>query len=494
MCSIKPTLLLFLTIGLSACEMNGGYGSYSRSRDVNIANPENIDTQLAGLIQKEDLTGLPAQGRDIPNINDPLPKLGKLLFFSKSLSGNFDVACASCHHPALGGDDDLSLPIGAGVNVPDMLGQGRGYGQALPQIPRSAPTVFNVALNDGGFFWDSRAKNLQTQAAMPVTSDIEMQGEIFESGSQHQQVKEHIAARIGGYGQGVAELEENNWLPYFQRAFESDLSAESLITFENIARALAAYQRSLTFVNNSWNQYIQGNLNALSYQQKAGAVLFLTSARQGGAGCAECHSGDTLSDNEHHVIAFPQIGPGIHAATQQDTGRYAETGHFSDRYKFRTPSLLNVAMTAPYGHSGSYQSLSDVVAHYHNPRSRITRYFQTREWCQLDQFVDVENCADLYPNAAENTWQAYRRELKTSAYKRRYGRRGRGPRPQREASPFPNIRLSPREQQQVVSFLQALTDPCVENRECLSPWIADPESDGPDGQQLNAVNEEGVLL
>ena len=126
--------------------------------------PNALDEQLVNLIINLALDNSDIARRDLPSINDPLAQLGKKLFFSKSLGGGFDAACASCHHPLLGGGDDLALPIGTLANDPLLLGQGREHQSGQPQVPRHSPTVFNVGLWDRGLFWDSRVESLNPVA------------------------------------------------------------------------------------------------------------------------------------------------------------------------------------------------------------------------------------------------------------------------------------------------------------------------------------------
>ena len=398
-----------------------------------------LDQQLSVLISDLSLNDHPQ--RDLPSIDDALSQLGKKLFFTKSLGGQLDSACVTCHHPNLGGADGLSLSVGVDAVDTDLLGQGRTHIGGLPLVPRNAPTIFNIGLWDMGLFHDSRVESLNVipgtngitgdirtpdsafaqadlsagsnlasaQAAFPVTSSEEMRGETFEAGNSNNDVREHLAARLGNYGEGEGELLNNNWLSEFQTAFGSNDDAESLITFENIVHAIGEYERSMVFTDHPWQQYMDGDLDALSGDAKAGAVLFFTSVDEGGAGCAACHNGTLFSDEQHHVVAFPQIGPGKGDGTSgdDDFGRERETGDTDDRYHFRTASLLNLTVTAPYGHSGSLATLEDVVRHYINPERSVEDYFsggrRGNDLCQLDQFDDVSDCDDLYPNAGENS-------------------------------------------------------------------------------------------
>ncbi len=496
--------------GSSSTQAGGNNDVTDPVEEPNPADP--LDTELQALIAAADLQGDAAFNRTLPDVEDPLVQLGKKLFFSKSLGGNFDVACVSCHHPALGGADGLSLPVGVDAQNPNLLGPGRAHSvNGLPNVPRNSPTVLNIGLWDAGLFWDSRVEsfgkeafangavsdirtpdtslgnadpdagpNLVTaQARFPVTSTEEMRGETFEAGNDNQAVRTHLAQRIGGYGAGVGELATNEWLAEFQTAFASAESAETLITFNNIVHALAEYQRSMVFTDNPFAAYVQGDTSALTDAQKRGAILFFTSAEDDGGNCAACHAGDRFTDELHHTIAMPQFGHGKGDGSSDDFGRGRETGLDEDRYSFRTPSLLNVAVTAPYGHAGAYASLDQVLDHYNNPQNTVEDFFDDGHACTLAQFADLPNCGLLYPDAASNSEIA----LDKLAAERNAG-----------TSRFENVNLNNNERNDIVAFLHSLTDPCVEDRTCLTPWIADPADNGPDNQQLNAIDAEGNLL
>ena len=164
--------------------------------------------------------------------------------------------------------------------------------------------------------------------------------------------------------------------------------------------------------------------------------------------------------------------------TQDDFGRGRETGLNSDRYHFRTPSLLNVAATAPYGHAGAYESLNEVLQHYNNPRGQVNDFFDSGGVCQLDQFDQLAECENLYPFAEDNT---------SMALERLQQERAAG------TTLFEDPNLNAAERASIVAFLQALTDPCIVNRECLAPWIPTPE-DASDGHQLNAIDADDQPL
>ncbi|MGI9259051.1 MAG: cytochrome-c peroxidase [Gammaproteobacteria bacterium] len=436
---------VFMALALAGCS-GGGSDPVSADPVAAVEDPpvtpppppsptDPTDIELHELIDVLGMTGDPAIGRDLPSIDEPVAQLGMKLFFSKSLGGGLDAACVSCHHPLLGGGDNLSLSVGTGTIDPDVLGIGRQRADGLPNVPRNAPTIFNSGLRDSGMFWDSRVESLDraqflngagagirtpdtaylvsdvfagrnlptAQSRFPVTSSEEMKTDAFENGSDNNAIRAHLAARIGDYGVGAGELPVNEWLTEFQNAFASALPADQLITFENIAIAIGEYERSMVFTNSPWRAYVNGDFDAISESAKRGALLFLNTEDDDGLGCVQCHSGDFFSDGEHHTIGFPQIGPGKGDGNDDDFGRERETGLADDRYRFRTPSLLNVEVTGPYGHAGAYETLDEVVRHYDNQNGTVNDFFDDGGWCQLPQFDEVANCEALYTQAEDNT-------------------------------------------------------------------------------------------
>lgn len=182
--------LVLIGLFISAC--NNGSGSFDPV----------LNNHVRDIISERSLTGNPAAGRDLPDINSPLAQLGKKLFFSKTLGGDFDSACVSCHHPQLGGGDASSLSIGVGAYKPDLLGPGRIHPDGDLTVPRNAPTTFNIALWVKDLFWDGRIESLSggirtpdssfnetdpfagsslpvAQSRFPVTSPDEMRGFTF---------------------------------------------------------------------------------------------------------------------------------------------------------------------------------------------------------------------------------------------------------------------------------------------------------------------------
>ncbi len=491
----------------------GGPGNGGRPTPT-INDLENAQENLQALITELNLTAVNPQVEDLPAITDDKAQLGKKLFYAKNLGGEQSAACVSCHHPVLGGGDQLSLPIGVNAvngieqSSHDLLGSGRFNGNEvnnLPSVPRNSPTVFNLGLNNRALFWDSRVERRRggaivtpdspldaqgrqlrdpnipqnatlaaAQARFPVTSPEEMRGE-FLATNDNQALRTELATRFTNNNSDFT----SNWPASFVQAFGDDG-----ITFNRISEAIGEYERSMVFVNNPWKSYLEGDDDALSQEQKAGAVLFFTNRRDGGAGCSGCHRGQTFASNRHHLVAYPQMGPGkgndTGANTSNDFGRENINNQTDERFHFRAPSLLNVEVTAPYGHTGAYQTLEEVVAHYNNPRNAINRLFSANNneafsganapFCQLTQIRDLmaknnQSCEDLYPDAYQNSMAVvtHLEQARDGIVDARSPLRGRR-------------NLSPEQISHVASFMKALTDPCVTNRTCLEPWLID-ESD-----------------
>ena len=479
-------------------------------RKRNVPSPTGLDLDVHRKISRLELTGDPRTG-PTPAIRSPMAQLGMKLFFSKSLSGEFDTACASCHHPRLAGGDALSLPIGTGAEDPDLMGPGRKHRDGQPRVGRNSPTTFNSALYPTSLFWDGRVALLSNgslntpdagglgrsdpnagtdllaaQARFPVDEPDEMRSHNFMTGADGQAVREHLAARIGDYGPGKGEIENNNWLPEFEAAFGTGIPVEEMITYENIALAISVYQQSQSFVNSPWRAYVHGDYDAISSDAKRGALLFMeeppdTGIGEDGPGCALCHEGDFFTNEEFDAVGFPQIGPGKGeegAAQKEDRGRGALTSSAALDYRFRNPSLLNVGETAPYGHAGAYATLEQAVRHYGDPEGEVKRFFSNGGWCKLEQFADLKGCSGLYPDSEDNTGKARAKVLEEND-------NNRG---------MPVIdKFTDKQVKQIVAFLKTLTDPCIRTRKCIAPWIPKPE-DAPDGHQLNAVDANGKRL
>lgn len=232
--------------------------------------------------------------------------LGKQLFFDPRLSGDNTISCATCHLPEKALAD----------------GRNRARGRDEQTLLRNTPTLLNVVFHSS-FFWDGRAGTLEEQALMPIQDPDEMNQDLDE-------LEEELTA-VDGY------------VEQFRAVFGTR------VTRGSIAKALAAFQRTLITKPSPFDRYLEGQEDALSEQARRGLELFV-----GEADCARCHHGPLLSDGQ-----FYRLGVG-----RADKGRAAVTGSREDTGKFRTPSLRNVAQTAPYVHDGSMQTLDQVVEFY----------------------------------------------------------------------------------------------------------------------------------
>jgi cytochrome c peroxidase len=472
-----------------------------------------LDTGLREIIDSRLLLGDPSRGRQLPSINEFKAQLGMKLFYSKALSGNRDTACVTCHHPVLGGGDNLSLSVGVDAEFPQLLGQGRLHQQGShgwdggPPVPRNAPTTFNIGLWDQFMFHDGRVESLgktpntnggdgagirtpdvsfgmadplagknlvHAQARFPVTSKEEMLGFKLNIPGGNQGIRQYLAGRLGGYGSAAQDLSyPDYWLEEFRLAFAEPLaSAQQLITEQNISEAIGVYESSQVFVNTPWKAYVEGDLLAISADAKQGALLFYRDVAQGGANCASCHSGDFFTDEGFYNIAMPQIGRGKGNGPDgsDDFGRYRETGDSADLYGFRTPTLLNVEVTGPWGHSGAYTSLEGVVRHHLDPATAVENY----DFTQLSQPGIQVN------NMLTNTRKALAKLQQDAA----------------DGKPvIHTVALDDMQVNQLVEFLKTLTDPCVKSRECLSAWIPDEQLDAdPNGDLLIAEQPMDVKL
>ncbi|RZU46900.1 cytochrome c peroxidase [Fluviicoccus keumensis] len=436
----------------------------------------------------------PTAGRALPKISDAVPTLGRALFFSKSLSGDRDTACASCHHPLLAGTDSLSLPVGVNAVNPDLLGPGRtllyvptddpvpGNG---PNVPRNSPTTFNIALYDRAMFHDGRAfildpdtkpngagQSIRTpdsllqqadplaganltegQARFPVTSLFEMRGFGEFSTLSNDALRAAIVSRLKSNSQ---------WVSRFKTAFNITGTPDQVVTFERVTKALSDYQRSQIFVSSPWLKYRQGDNAAITDLAKTGAKLFFKPISNGGAGCVSCHSGSHFTDEKFHVSGFPQLGRGKNTFGEDD-GRREVTQSDSDIFAFRTPSLLNASRTAPFGHAGSFTTLYETIAYHVNPEAGLSTYdFSLKS---LDQFRDL---TVTYPRVKTNTQDVVAQFKKSPDYVL-----------------LNNPALTPTDISALVAFVQTLTDYRLADSSALQPWIAsDVLGDNPDGQML----------
>ncbi|MBQ0719716.1 MAG: cytochrome-c peroxidase [Gammaproteobacteria bacterium] len=329
--------------------------------------------------------------------SDEKVSLGALLFWDKILSGNKNIACASCHHSLTDTGDGLSLPVGEG---------GRGLGMARDtgvgadgiheRVPRNAPPLWNLGARSMAFmFHDGRISAdaaqpsgflspagddlpvgldnpLAVQAMFPVTSAAEMAGQAGENSIANAVANDNLAGPGGVWTQLAERLQGiPQYVDLFVNAFD-DVSEAADITYVHAANAIAAYQASAFRADNSpFDKFLRGDGRAMSPMAKRGMRLFY-----GQAQCSSCHSGQFQTDMGFHAIAMPQIGNGKGNGLngRDDFGRFNVSADMADKYRFRTPPLRNVALTGPWGHDGAYNTLGGVVEHHLNAQAALDNY------------------------------------------------------------------------------------------------------------------------
>jgi len=210
----------------------------------------------------------------------------------------------------------------------------------------------------------------------PVTSGTEMAGLAGENPIADAAAEGNLAGADGVWEQLANRLKAiDEYVELFRAAFP-DINTAKDITYVHAANAIAAFEASAWRCTNSiFDQYINGHHDVASEQAVRGGILFYSKA-----GCATCHSGPFQTDQQFHAIGIPQIGPGKgdnlpgYTDGHDDFGRERVTGDAADRFKFRTPSLRQVALTGPWGHDGAYNDLEAMVRHHLNPIESLNNY------------------------------------------------------------------------------------------------------------------------
>jgi cytochrome c peroxidase len=277
---------------------------------------------------KEDLSNWKLPPVPIPTDNpqsEAKAGLGKQLAFDVRLSKNDSLSCSNCHLPSAGG----------AAPTPRAFGHGGELGRWAPSWDNSG---YYTSL-----FWDGRAASLEEQTGLlpghmgPVTSPAEMGSKV-----------EDVVAKL-------------NAVPAYKKQFNSVFGSDA--TPETIAKAIAAFERTLVARKSPFQRYVSGDSRAINAAAKRGFDIFRTKAL-----CATCHTPPLLTDNAFHDISIPQVGP-----LQEDDGRFAVSKDAADKGKFKTPSLYNSASFSFQMHDGAFSTLSQVTDHYNkggNPQNK----------------------------------------------------------------------------------------------------------------------------
>ncbi|MBX2923128.1 MAG: cytochrome-c peroxidase [Chitinophagaceae bacterium] len=314
-------------------------------------------------------------------------ELGRLLFYDPILSGGKDVACATCHHPEFGYAESIDLSIG--VNGTG-LGEKRIFksNNNIPFVKRNAPSILNTAFNgidekgnytpeEAPMFWDNRAKSLEEQVSMPVKAFEEMRGHGFEEIDISGEVEKRL-----------------NAIPEYKKLFAEIFPEDTKVTFTNVAKAIAAFERSLTANNSRFDQYMRGDKKALSGRELDGMKAFMT------AGCARCHSGPMLSNFKPHLLGV----------AENKKLPFIDSG-FNGTFAFRTPTLRNLRLTRPYMHNGTIQTLDNVLLFYEDLHGKELANKNLKR-SQLDtlalklkvQFKDIDAIVEFLNTLNDNSY------------------------------------------------------------------------------------------
>jgi cytochrome c peroxidase len=271
--------------------------------------PEMVDSMAALPGELGALPDVP-----VPADNPQTPakvELGKRLFFDVRLSLDRKTSCATCHDPQKAFGDGLT--------------RSKGFNEV--PLRRNSPTILNAAYNTAQF-WDGRVATLDEQCKVPLMNADEM----------NMIDEQHLIVRLTS-------------VPGYVREFQSVYGIGP--SLDGVAKAIAAFERTLVTPHSRFDQYALGDKSALTGQEKRGLILFF-----GKAACSECHKGVNFTDNQYYNLGVKPSGD------KPDWGRFEVTKNPDDKGAFKTPGLRNVALTAPYMHDGSTATLEEVVDFY----------------------------------------------------------------------------------------------------------------------------------
>ncbi len=405
---------------------------------------------VAGAARSEVPT--PVTDADYMPVSQAEARLGQLLFYDPILSGNRNIACATCHHPRFATSDGLSLGIGEGGIG---LGPDRKPNPANPpeqRIPRNATALFNLGAREFTIlFHDGRieadpsrpsglrspleddmvmgfASVLSAQTMFPVLSPDEMAGH-YQENDVSTAVREGLITGPGGAWSLLAE--RVGAIPEYKAMFDAaypEIAAGRPIAFTDLSNAIAAFIAFEWRADRSaFDAMLRGG-PPLPELAREGMDLFY-----GEAGCAACHSGRFQTDHGFHAMGEPQIGPGKaerFESHSRDVGRMRVTNREEDAFAFRTPSLRNVTATGPWGHDGAWSDLSAFLTHHSDPSVGLAGY---------DRGLAVLPSLDV----AKSDWEILDTPDEVGAI---------------EAAAVPGRPLNPAEVAAIIAFLESLRD------------------------------------
>ncbi|MBT6319629.1 MAG: cytochrome-c peroxidase [Porticoccaceae bacterium] len=319
--ALRTRFLFWLVLLLSPYSSASGFDLNDQCPPSFALSSDN-QCQLRNLYQLYDSL----QGQGLGGLKTALPHhrdgfspqqidLGRLLFFDPVLSGNKDLSCANCHNPAKGFSDGMARSVGASGQL----------------HPRSAPTLWNSAFLKS-LLWDARADSLEQQALGPLFSELEMAN-----------TPEQLMANLN---------QVDAYPELFTQAFPN---SEDAMVIANITTALTAFQSSLISLNSPYDRYAHGDSKALNPEQLEGLNVF----RSFVARCSQCHTPPLFTNQQVAVIGTPEP-----EGMPRDIGAQATFGAERLRGGFKVPTLRNIALTAPYMHSGRFATLREATEFY----------------------------------------------------------------------------------------------------------------------------------
>jgi len=363
-----------------------------------------LDEKLDLIISIHKLTPKTCFNEDINDIvQSKRVEIGKELFESKVLSGNNDMSCSVCHLDEFGSADGLPIAVGvmgSGENTERYV-EGSGalvQRNTLSLIGRAHPNFIS-------YFWDGKVEQegnftvsqlgefiskkfnstLAVAAIMPILERDELMG--IESRFKRNEVAEEVGDKLyNDKYNAISKIIKKRFydssdpdLLKLRKKLEDIGIRKNEFELANVGNLLADFiENKFKCSKSKFDSYVEGNKDILTEDEKAGAVLFFGKGK-----CSSCHSGNFFSDFNYHSIGTPQGYFGPHSR-HRDIGRASVTNKSHDMYKFKTPPLIEVSKTAPYGHSGSFVTLYDVVTHHINP---IEFYKNNEEYSNADYFM-----------------------------------------------------------------------------------------------------------
>ena len=428
-----------------------------------IFGPGRFRKEVAGQVPgftTNGVVGNPAMPRNSPTIFG-------LAFWDKSITWDGTVFAEKGTAGKSGTDSRIIAPIDTSPvsYSPVLVGEVGTRFDLLAQTPIS----YNTKFDDGMMV--SAGHGMFPASVKPAMRGVGFAGNNPATGSPWTdlEVRHAMAARFNN----------DTWLPMFRDAFPGIADA-TLVTPNRISTAIASYKRTMTMTLTPWRDYVKGNLSALTDSQKRGATLFFNTKAKGGADCASCHSGDFFTDENYYVLAVPQVGRGKAdnnggGDNNDDWGRAHVTGIETDKYAYRVPTLLNVEMTGPYGHSGVFNTLESVIRHHLNVANSVSTF----------DFNNFKTWADPLAGPIDITRAASHTQL---ALDRLKAQKAAG------QETIQDITLTDSQVTDLVAFMTALTDPCTKDKTCLSKWVPTAAENAFDTQRICPRDKNGAKL